>query len=727
MSLLRKIGGGIWRRLGRSNFIRTIWLCVIIALWGVCGVVTAIYYLSQDLPDLVQLKEYEPRLTTQILDRNGEVLAELYSQRRLMVPVERISPFALAAILTTEDRRFFDHWGIDLIRVAGAAAIDISTLSFRQGASTITQQLARDLYLHKRRTISRKLREALTALQIERNYSKREILEMYLTQIYFGHGAYGIAAASYSYFGKPPDSLSLAESALLAALPKAPSRYSPRFHYARALNRRNLILKLMLDNRVITQEEYQEALMTPINLAPSSNATSLSAAPYFTEMIRQQLTEEGRRIGFDYLCDGLTVHTTLDARLQRFAEDAVAGHIDTLQENYRRTFVNRSLKEIAYTFYDSSVVDSDGSVNIPLDTILTMSAQIDSLFPKRAVLQVALVAMDPKTGDVLAMIGGRDFEISKFNRAVQAVRQPGSVFKPIVYTVAIDNGYPPTFELLNQDVVLVMSDGTRWVPQNYDGSKGGMTTLREALRRSLNLVTVRLVQEIVPPFMVVKYAHQMGFSTRIDAVDAVGLGSSGVIPIEAVAAYAIFASGGIYSEPRSLVSIEDRFGEKIASYPIEQRVALSRETAYIMTDLLKSVIDEGTGGSARWKYNFRVKAGGKTGTTNDFTDAWFIGFTPELVCGVWVGLDDPTESLGRGQSGAVVALPIWAKFMKMTYDSLGWEDIDFEMPPGVTYITICDETKKLARPYCPTKIEELFRTDALPVGRCTKHKRLRGL
>lgn len=722
-----KIAGATWRGLGRNNVVRTIWLCSIIAFWCMCGAIAGIYFLAKDLPDLAQLKEYEPHLTTRILDRNGELLAELYSQRRLMVPLDRISPYAIAAILTTEDRRFFDHWGVDLIRVAGAAIIDISTLSFRQGASTITQQLARDLYLHKRRTISRKLREVLTAIQIERHYSKREILEMYLTQIYFGHGAYGIAAASYSYFGKPPNLLTLAESALLAALPKAPARYSPRFHYARALQRRNLILKLMLSNGVIKQNEYQNALMTPINLAPRSYSSSLSAAPYFTEMIRQQLSEEGKRIGFDYLSDGLTVHTSLDARLQHFAEIVAYKHLDTLQEKYRQTFVSRSLKEVAYTLYDSSAFDLEGSVIIPLDSILTESAKIDSLFPKRAVLQIALVAMDPQSGDILAMIGGRDFEQSKFNRAVQAVRQPGSVFKPIAYTVAIDNGYPPTYEILNQDLVLVMPDGTRWVPQNYDGSKGGMTTLREALRRSLNLVTVRLVQEVVPPFMVVKYARQMGFSTRIAAVDAVGLGSSGVIPLEAVAAYAIFASGGIYSKPNSLVSIEDRFGELIYSYNTEQRVTLSHETAYIMVDLLKSVINQGTGGSARWKYHFHMHAGGKTGTTNDFTDAWFIGFTPKLVCGVWVGLDDPTESLGPGQSGAIVALPIWAEFMKMTYDSLGWENEDFEMPAGVSYVTICDETKKIATPYCPVKVDELFRNDALPVGKCTKHKRLRGL
>lgn len=720
-----RLVGGIWRLLGRNNFIRTIWAGIIFGICCLIGTIWLLKNLSSDLPDLDRLKQYEPRLTTRILDCNGEVLAELFAQRRLMVPLNRIPQHTIDAIITIEDRRFFNHWGVDIIRIGRAAFVDITTFSFRQGASTITQQLARDLYLHKRRTIPRKIREVLTALQIESHYSKREILEMYLTQIYFGHGAYGIAAASYSYFGKPPDSLSIAESALLAALPKAPARYSPRFHPDRALQRRNLVLRLMLSRGVITRSQYNDAIDTPIDPIPRSDNVNLSAAPYYTEMIRQQLSEEGRRLGFDYLSDGLTVRTTLDINLQRIAESAIEEHIGPFQSAYRRRFVERSLKEVAVALYNSSILDRAGEVTIPLDSILTDSLRIDSLFYIRSMVQVALVAIEPQTGNILAMVGGRDFARSKFNRAVQAIRQPGSVFKPVAYTTAIDNGYQTTFEILNQDVVLVMADGTRWVPQNYDGSKGGMTTLREGLRRSLNLVTVRLVQEVVPPSTVVHYARQLGFTTRIDAVDAIGLGASGVIPLEATAAFGVFAAGGVYSEPRSLLSIKDRFGEKIASYPTNQRVALSKETAFIMTDLLRDVINRGTGGSARWKWNFYVEAAGKTGTTNDFTDAWFIGFTPKLVCGVWVGLDDPAESLGRGQSGAVAALPIWAKFMKTTYDSLGWKDVEFEQPPGVVQLTVCDKTKDIATPYCPVKVKEYFRQDTRPMNKCRKHRHVR--
>jgi len=707
--------------------MRVIWLGVVSGFSLISLVGFILLKLSADLPDLDQLRDYEPRLTTQALDRNGVLLTEFYTQQRSIVPLNRVPEHTIQAILSTEDRRFYNHWGMDTWRVASAALIDIMTLSVKQGASTITQQLARDLYLHKRRTFSRKIREILTALQIERNYSKREILEMYLTQIYFGHGAYGIGSAAQKYFGKPVDSLNIAESALLAALPKAPSRYSPRFHPKRALRRRNLVLSGMLAQEQITRQEYRNALESPIELIPrDSSLYNYGIAPYFTEMIRQELSVEGTLLGFDYLEDGLQIHTTLDARMQEFAERAVKDHFTPFQSAYRHRFIARSMKEIALALYDSTVIDEDGEVLIPLDTLMLDSLRIDSMYSRRSIVQIAMVVLDPHNGDILAMIGGRDFAKSKFNRAVQAIRQPGSIFKPFTYVTAIDNGYPTTFELLNQDVVIINDDGTRWVPQNYDHSHGGLTTLREALRRSLNLIAVRLVQEVVPSKLVRRYAQQMGISTRIAAVDAIALGASGVYPIEMTAAFSAFGNGGILCTPRGLLSVEDRFGDEISSYPAKRKVALSQETAYIMTDMLSTVINRGTGGSSRWKWHFYKTAAGKTGTTNDYTDAWFVGFTPNLACGVWVGLDDPSESLGRGQSGATAALPIWANFMKMAYDSLDIEDMDFEIPSGIVELTVCGITKEIATPYCPTKLEEVFRKDAQPQGMCPQHKKVKG-
>lgn len=707
--------------------MRVIWLGVItgFSIFSVIGLI--LLRLSADLPDLDQLRDYEPRLTTQVLDRNGVLLKELYTQQRLIVPLSRVPDHTVNAILSTEDNRFYSHWGMDTWRVASAALIDIMTFSVKQGASTITQQLARDLYLHKRRTFSRKIREILTALQIERNYSKREIMEMYLTQIYFGHGAYGIGSAAQKFFGKIADSLSIQESALLAALPKAPSRYSPRFHPERALSRRNLVLNGMLRRNHITPSEYRTALEAPIEMIPrDSSRYNYGIAPYFTEMIRQELSVEGTRLGFDYLEDGLRINTTLDANMQEYAEIAVRNHFVQFQPDYRRRFIERSMKEIVLALYDSTFIDEEGDVIIPLDTLLLDSLTIDSMYSNRSIVQVAMVVLDPHNGDILAMIGGRDFGRSKFNRAVQAIRQPGSIFKPFTYVAAIDNGYPTTFELLNQDVVIVNDDGTRWVPQNYDLSHGGPTTLREALRRSLNLIAVRLIQEVVPSTLVRRYARQMGISTPVAAVDAIALGASGVYPIEMTASFSAFGNGGILCTPRGLLSVEDRYGDEISSYPPKRKVALSEETAYIMTDMLSTVINRGTGGSSRWKWHFYKNAAGKTGTTNDFTDAWFVGFTPNLTCGVWVGLDDPSESLGKGQSGATAALPIWANFMKMVYDSLEIEDVEFEIPAGIVEYTVCGNTKEIATPYCPTKLEEVFRKDDRPEGLCPQHRKVSG-
>jgi len=702
-----------------------IWVGLISGMVIISGVGALLYALSVDLPDLDNLKNYEPRLTTRILDQNEVLLTELYTQRRLMVPLDRVPEHTINAILATEDRRFHDHWGMDIIRVVSAAVINISTFSVRQGASTITQQLARDLYLHKRQTFARKIREVLTALDIEHNYSKHEILEMYLTQIYFGHGAYGIGSAAQKYFGSTVEELSLAESALLAALPKAPSRYSPRFHPERALKRRNLVLKLMLNQDKISRNQYISAIETPIELIPrQSSINDYGIGPYFTEMIRQKLSDEGKKFGFDYLEDGITVRTTLRADLQLLAESAITDHLSTFQSAYRNRFIARSLDELAVALYDSMALDEEGKSLLDLEDFLPDSARIDSLFPTRSIVQVALVGIEPETGDILVMVGGRDFVNSKFNRVIQAVRQPGSIFKPFSYIAAIDNGYPPSFQLLNQDVVITNPDGTRWVPQNYDLSHGGLTTLRDALKNSLNLVSVRLVQEVVPPSMVVRYARQLGISTSISAVDAIALGASGVYPIEVTSAFGALGAGGILATPRSLISVSDRFGEVISEYPPKREVALSAETSYIITDMLATAINRGTGGSARWKYKFFNTAAGKTGTTNDYTDAWFIGFTPRLVCGVWIGLDDPSESLGHGQTGSRAALPIWAKFMKSVYDSTGWKDVSFEMPPGIVRISICDETKEIATPYCPVKVEEVFRQDAQPLTTCKKHRRL---
>ncbi|NIR50368.1 hypothetical protein GWO43_17810, partial [candidate division KSB1 bacterium] len=358
-----------------------------------------------------------------------------------------------------------------------------------------------------------------------------------------------------------------------------------------------------------------------------------------------------------------------------------------------------------------------------VNKILRDSTLVDSLIRTKAPLQVALVSIDPRNGHILAWIGGRDFEESKFNRVVQARRQPGSAFKPFVYTVAIDNGYPPTHEVLNMPVVTELPSGERWSPQNYDPTEiGGPTTFREGLRRSLNLVTVRVLQEVIrKPSLVVDYAGKMGIKSPLQPVDALALGASDVTPLEITSAFGVFANSGVHVEPVAILRIEDKNGNLIEKNIPRSHEALRKETAYIMRDMLGTVINSGTGGRARWKYNFTRPAGGKTGTTNDHSDAWFIGFTPQIVSGVWVGFDDYTISLGRGHDGARTALPIWAPYMKSVHDTLNLPVLDFQMPAGVVRVEICDDTKKLANDVCPNIVEEVFFRQYAPTSNCDKH------
>ncbi|MFH1862215.1 MAG: PBP1A family penicillin-binding protein [bacterium] len=680
------------------------------------GVYLAI--LSKDLPSLEQLEHYDPHLSTTILSADGEIIKELFIQKRHFVPLEQVPEDLMQAVIVTEDRRFFDHWGLHLGRIFRAILIDIAHLSFKQGASTLTQQLARNLYLTPEKKISRKLKETLTALQIERTYSKREILEMYLTQAYFGHGAYGVEIAAQRYFSKNVSNLTLDECALLAAQLKAPTHYSPFTRPQAAIGRRNLILGFLYKTGYLDESRYQRAVSAPLRITKYVSSDQEGLGPYFSEMVRIQLERMGDELGFDYYQDGLTIYSTLDSRLQACAEHAVSAHLDTLQKAFNPYFKNRIAPGlIREKFPNLSSTETYRLLNDP--------EQMDSLFKEQSRIQAAFVALDPSTGRILALVGGRSFTESKFNRAVQAIRQPGSAFKPFAYTAAIDNGYSPTLQLLNQDVVVHLPNGDRWAPENYDRSRGGLTTLREGLSKSLNLVAARLVQEIVNPSDVVHYAQQMGIHTKLDAVDAIALGCSGVLPIDITAAYGVFANRGVWCEPFGIIRVVNQEGSILHEHSLNRKVALSEQTAYIMTDLLKSVVNNGTGASIRSRFGFSRPAAGKTGTSNDFKDAWFIGFTPQLVVGVWVGLDDPAVSLGSeysGQSGSRAALPIWAIFMNAAYDTLGWEVADFIMPDGVVRMEICAESFKKANDSCPQIIQEVFRVENAPLETCPIHR-----
>jgi penicillin-binding protein 1A len=683
---------------------------VVLLLIGIGGL-SYLYFISRDLPSLRQLEEYKPKLASKVYSADMKLILEYYEEKRSYVPLEQIPEALKQAVIATEDRRFYDHWGMNLRRFTQAFLINVINFGFKQGASTLTQQLARQLYLTTEKTITRKIKELITAIQIERTYAKEEILEMYLNHMYFGHGSYGAQSAARKYFGKDLQELTVDECAVLVGVLKAPEYYTPIRHPERALKRRNIVLNAMREMDFITEDEYNEYLKRPISVLKYTTSTTYGIAPYFTEYVRQILQE---KYGYNLYTDGLSIYTTLDTRAQASAEEAVERHLKDLQ----KTVNNYYLKENKV----KELLDPDFIKNNNVDKLLQDSTFVDSLLNARLPVQTALISIDPRNGHILAFVGGRDFAESKFNRVVQARRQPGSAFKPFVYTVAIDNGYPTTYEVLNQPVVVYLENGERWSPQNYDLSIGGPTTFREGLRRSLNLVTVRVLQEVIQkPSRVVEYARKMGIKSPLQPVDAIALGASDVTPMEITSAFGVFANGGVLVEPVPILRVEDKNGNVIEQNIPRSQEALRKETAYIMTDLLKTVMDEGTGGSARWKWRFYRPAGGKTGTTNDFSDAWFIGFTPQIVTGVWVGLDDYSLTLGKGQDGARTALPIWAMYMKSVHDTLGLPVLDFPMPDGVVRVEICADTKKLANEVCPNVIEEVFESRLAPTEHCDMH------
>jgi len=669
---------------------------------------TYLFFITRDLPSLQQLESYKPKLASKVYSADMQMIHEYFEEKRSFVPLEEMPQELIQAVIATEDRRFYDHWGMDLKRLIGAIFKNILSVSFtKEGASTLTQQLARQLYLTLEKTYTRKIKELITAIQIERTYTKQEILEMYLNHMNFGHGSYGGQSAALKYWGKDVRDLTIDECAILAGVLKAPAHYTPIRHPNSSLTRRNLVLKSMHEMQFINDDEYAELVQKTIVV--NTSKTAHGQAPYFTEYIRQILQD---KYGYDLYTEGMSIYTTIDTRAQAIAERAVKNHMDKLQQAVNKYYIR---KEKVGELFDEEFKENNDS-----QALLQDSTWVDSVLTAKVKSQVALVSIDPRNGHILAMIGGRDFSESKFNRAVQAKRQPGSTFKPFVYTVAIDNGYPTTQEVLNQPVVVMMPDGSRWSPRNFSGKVGGPTTFREALKRSINLVTVRVLQGLIrKPSLVVDYAHKMGIKSDLPAVDAIALGASGVTPLELTSAYGTFANAGVHVEPTAIVRVEDKNGNVIEQHIPSSQEVLRKQTAYIVTDMLGTVIDHGTGARARWMYNFYRPAGGKTGTTNDNNDAWFVGFTPQIVTGVWVGIDDFRLTMGEGQTGSAAALPIWGPYMKGVHDTLALPQQNFTMPNGVVKVEICEDSKKLARDDCPCKVtEEIFFEELVPTEYC---------
>ncbi len=696
-------------------------------------------YLFSGLPSLERIENPKPELATKVFSIDGEILDQFFVKNRSHVSLTEIPQTVVNALVATEDKNFYSHWGVDAFRFVKAMVKNVF-LFRREGASTITQQLSRNLYLghddsNLFDTVTRKIREFITAVQLESNFTKAEILEFYLNVVYFGRGTYGISAAAQTHFNKTPGDLTLSETATLIAMLKGPAYYDPVNHPDRAVERRNLVLSQMVKYGYLTVEAAEVAKAEALQTLSSSDIARAGIAPHFVEYVRQQMQEKAEKYGFDLYRDGLVVHTTLDSRMQKHANRAVDAHLTEYQQKFNELWSWDKEQEAMRAAIDLAIRTTNEFRRAPsvhvrdsvYSALSTDTAWVDSVKRAAKTIEVGFVVIDPATGHITAMVGGANFKEFKYglNHVTQIRRQVGSAFKPLVFTVAIDNGYPPTYEVLNQPVTLLMADGKRWTPKNSDGSFGGKSTLREGLKHSINLVAVRAIMEIAPVKEVIAYAHRMGITANLPPYESLALGSGDVSPLEMTASFGVIANKGVYVEPISILRIEDKTGDIIEENNPVRREVLSEETSFIMTSMLQDVVDEGTGTRVRNYYH--LPAAGKTGTTNEFADAWFIGYTPALTAGVWVGFDNKVVHFTNwdGQGGRAAA-PIWARFMQSVYEDpqIGLPVEYFERPSTVIEEIICADTKGLANEYCPNKMVEFFTAKTLP-GKCTKHTSLK--
>ena len=694
-------------------------------------------YLIAGLPSLEQLENPKPELATKVYSIDGEVLDQFFIKNRTQVTLEELRSDLVHALIATEDKNFYNHWGVDAPRFIRAMIKNVILLRLKEGASTITQQLARNLYALKETheslfgKITRKIREFITAIQIERNYTKEEILEMYLSVAYFGRSAYGIASASQIYFGKKPSELTLSQSALLIGLLKGPATFDPFKYLERAINRRNTVLNQLAKYEYITPEHEEKAKNEQLEFRSIDQEHTAGTAPHFVEWIRQQLIQKSEQYGFDIYRDGLSLYTTLDSRMQHAANRAIDEHLREFQVMFNKQWKWKDHRTeldqvITHAIRTSDVYrEAESSQRDSIARALRKNKSfIDSVKKKAMQIEVGFAAIDHRKGHILAMVGGSDFKEFKYglNHVTQIWRQPGSAFKPFVYTVAIDNGYPSCFELLNQPVTLVMANGKRWAPENFDRTFGGKNTLREGIKHSINLIAIRTIMEIAPVQQVIQYAHKMGIKSELPPYESLAIGTGEVQPLEIIAAYGVFPNEGVYVEPISILRIVDKDGNLIEENNSVMREVLSPETAFIMTDLLQEAVS-GDGSGARVRNYFYLPAAGKTGTTQEYADAWFIGFTPQITAGVWIGFDNKTVHFTNtdGQGGRAAA-PIWGRFMKYVYEDteIGLPVEYFKQPEGVQQDTICVETKKIATPYCSERTVEVF-NKKYPIGKCPIH------
>jgi len=640
--------------------------------------------LRAELPPAHEIANFRAPASTRVFDCKNRLVYEFFQEKRRPVQLDAIPQYLLDAVIAVEDKRFYSHWGIDLIRIPGVLWGFLRRPGGIRGTSTITQQLARSMFLTYHRKIRRKVKEMILAIELERHYSKEEILQMYLNQIWFGGSIYGVEAAAENYFGKHVSGLSLTECATLAAMLANPAIYSPYYHPERLLRRRNFFLRKLHETNNISKEQLGKAIKEPLEVKPQVSGPN--EAPYFIEEIRRYLLDH---YGPDFVYrSGAVIYTTLDLDVQHAANKAVEDRISRIEKDYR-------LKK-SRSWYDSVIA-------------------VDTTLGSPEYLQGALVAIEAKTGYIRAMVGGRNFSQSEYNRATQAKRQTGSAFKPFLYTAAIDNGFTPADIMVDSTIELQIQGQPLYRPRNYDHKLLGPVTLRRALALSRNLVAVRLIARIGPE-LVTRYANLMGIREKLLPVYSLALGSVEVPLIDMTAAFCTLANGGVRIKPLLITSISDSRGFTIEENRPETQPVIGKATAYIVTSMLQSVIDEGTGTAIR-HLGYSGPAGGKTGTTDDYTDAWFIGYSPSLCCGVWVGYDRK-KTIFRGATGGGIAAPIWACFMKQVKPDSSER---FGVPRDIVTVPICEQSGKLATPWCPRVRYEVFIKGTEPTVPCPLH------
>lgn len=686
--------GTVLRRVLRWSALFLVLPGLILAMgWGT----SILWRYTQELPSIEEVYNIKPRLSTRLYDKDDKPFYEYFTERRVLTPFDSLPPVLVKALIATEDREFYNHWGVRWTAILRALIVNLQEGRRAQGGSTITQQLARKLFLTPERTLERKIKEWLMSIKLERSYSKNEILEMYFNINYYGSGAYGIGAAAQTYFGKSPGELDMMESAVLVGVLPAPSAYSPTRNPDLAKQRRNTVLRSLMAIGALDKAVYDTLSQTAIVLDHPEPGAYGDYGDYFAEEVRRYVIKQ---YGDDALyTEGLHIYTTLDSDLEKYAEGVVRNRLDSLRQ----------------------VASQRHGPNDPVYTYPVYDSTLGRTVRMRKKMQAAMIIMDNRTGGVVAMVGGHDYEESEFNRATQALRQPGSAFKPFVLTAAIEAGFTPADTILDAPVLIPIPGAPDYSPGNFDGKFEGPVSIWYGIRQSRNLVSVRLLQKL-DVNRVVDLAEKMGISTKLLPYPSLAVGSSEVTVSDLTAAYSCFPNRGIRTDPQLIRRITDRNGRVIEENSTPRRQeALPANVAFSVTHTLRAVVDSGTAISVRLR-GFTRPCAGKTGTSNEYMDNWFVGFTPQFTCGVWVGYDLKTPIGGyHTGTGAATALPIWTAVMVEASKGLPVED--FEIPDDVYLIAVCQDSNKRATDHCSATREEVFIKASDTLAVCPIHER----